>query len=82
MRSYCQTVHPDKTTKETIYVFLAVFTIIVCSGIFIHFHQRAIVNLHTLATYEVSARYDLKAAEQGILADLLLVYQDLSLIHI
>ncbi|WP_432785646.1 hypothetical protein AAEX37_02434 [Oligella sp. MSHR50489EDL] len=76
MGSYCQTVHPDKATKETVYVILVAIVIVIGSGVFIFFHQRDEGERHTLAPYEVSARYDLKATEQGLITDLLLVYEE------
>ncbi|OFV46439.1 hypothetical protein RP300_01925 [Oligella urethralis] len=76
MGGYCQTVHPDKATKETLYVILVAIVIVIGSGVFIFFHQRDEGRRHTLAPYEVSARYDLKATEQGLVTDLLLVYEE------
>lgn len=73
---HIQTVPPNKATRETIYVILAAVLVVFLSVIIIHFNQRPHDDVTSLQSFETSARYDLTPAEQGIFADLLLVYED------
>ncbi len=75
-KAFIQTVLPARATRETLYVLLVVLFVVVVSGIVISQNQRSETMLMTLSEHEVSARYDLKPAEQGIFADLLLAYEE------
>lgn len=73
---WVETVAPNKATFETFYVCVAALAVVFFSAVIIHFNQRSHTDAATLQPFEISVRYDLTPAEQGIFADLLLVYED------
>lgn len=70
------TVAPARATRETAYVLLAALAIILIAALIIRHNQKDNSHAATLAPYEISLRYDLKPAEQGIVVDLLLLMKN------
>lgn len=74
--AFVQTVPPARATRETFYILLVALLVLGMSSVVIRHNQKDQTALTTLGAQEVSARYDLKPAEQGIFADLLLAYEE------
>lgn len=73
---WMQTVAPNRAGQETLFTLLAALVIVMLSALTVCLNQRPMADVNSLATFEISSRYDLVPAEQGIYTDLLLVYED------
>lgn len=73
---FIEIVPPARATKETLYVLaVCVLSIVVAAGI-VRINQKDSQLQQSLSADEISLRYDLSAAEQGVFADLQVAFDD------